>query len=90
MHRMIIRNVSYGRALKRRSCCEARIRNRYFENRDLTHAQTFCTRVPTMHWAMFFCIALCSTAHFGWIVLGEREFDDGGVCYRSLYNSLLR
>ena len=33
---------------------------------------------------------ICSTAHVGWIVLGEREFDDGGVCGRSLYNSLLR
>ena len=30
---------------KRRSRCEVCIRNRYFENRDLAHAQTFCTRV---------------------------------------------
>ena len=29
----------------RHSCCEVRIRNRQFENRDLAHAQTFCTRV---------------------------------------------
>ena len=27
------------------SCCEVRIRNRQFENRDHAHAQTFCTRV---------------------------------------------
>ena len=29
----------------RHSCCEVRIRNCQFENRDLAHAQTFCTRV---------------------------------------------
>ena len=37
--------IKFDFSSKRRSCREVRIRNRYFENRDLAHAQTFCTRV---------------------------------------------
>ena len=37
---------------KKCSPCEVRIRNRYFENRNLALAQTFCTRVLiTLHTA---------------------------------------
>ena len=28
--------------------------------------------VPTMHWTLFFCIALCSVAHVRLVVLAER------------------
>ena len=36
--------IKFDFSSKRRFCRKVRIRNRYFENRDLEHAQTFCTR----------------------------------------------
>ena len=49
--------------------------------------------VPTMHWTLFFCIALCSVAHVRFVVFGERvlvfELGDEKAFDRSWCNSQL-